>query len=91
MWQESSNLTGFFSKLVFDILCLFGLFSTVTSLRGYWMFLDSFIYPDSPILTVLVPGMVGLVSLTSLKLLSCLHGGIVTVTNVQQGTGVNIL
>lgn len=83
--QDSSYLSSFFSKLLFDILCLFGLVSTVTSLRGYWMFLDAFIFPERPVLTVLVPGLVGFVSLMTLKILSSLHGGIVTVPDVQQG------
>ena len=83
--QDTSYLSSFFSKLAFDVLCLFGLVSTVTSLRGYWMFLDAFIFRDRPVLTVLVPGLVGFVSLMTLKILSSLHGGIVTVSDVQQG------
>ena len=83
--QDGSYLSSFFSKLVFDVLCLFGLVSTVTSLRGYWMFLDAFIFPESSVLTVLVPGLIGFVSLMTLKILSSLHGGIVTVPDVQQG------
>ena len=85
MSQDSSYLSSLFSKLGFDVLCLFGLVSTVTSLRGYWMFLDAFIFPERPVLTVLVPGLVGFVSLMTLKILSSLHGGIVTVPDVQQG------
>ena len=83
--QDSSYLSSLLSKLGFDVLCLFGLVSTVTSLRGYWMFLDAFIFPERPVLTVLVPGLVGFVSLMTLKILSSLHGGIVTVPDVQQG------
>ena len=49
------------------------------------MFLDAFIFPERPVLTVLVPGLVGFVSLMTLKILSSLHGGIVTVPDVQQG------
>ena len=48
----------------------------MSSLRGYWTFLD-LVFQDSFWLSVSIPGVIGFVSLLSLKVMSSLHGGVV--------------
>ena len=50
------------------------------------MFMDQFIFPDNTALSVLVTGALGFSSLTILKLLTCLHGGIVVMADTRQGS-----
>ena len=57
----------------------------MTSLRGYWMFMDHFVFPENLVLSVIVTGALGFSSLIVLKLLSCLHGGIVVMADSRQG------
>ena len=54
----------------------------VCSLRVYWRLLDGLVFPHSPLLGLLLPGLVGAAGLLLLGLASCLHGG---VTSHQPG------
>ena len=72
------------SKICHDFLCVLGLVSTVANLRGYWLLLDNFLLHDNFIFTVVVLGVVGFSSLTLLKMLSSLHGGVVMINDYSR-------
>ena len=78
-YEDGSYMSSLLSKVSFDGVCLLGLVSTVTSLKGYWLLLDCLVLPAPPLLTLLAPAALGFGLLAALRLLSTLHGGIVTV------------
>ena len=80
-------MSSLLSKVSFDGVCLLGLVSTVTSLKGYWLLLDCLVLPAPPLLTLLAPAALGFGLLAALRLLSTLHGGIVTlgVADIRRG------
>ena len=76
--QLSTLLSSLLPSLLVLLLSVLGLLSTVLSLSAYWQLLDLLLPPRHLLPSLLLPGLLAPLGLVVLRVLSSLHGGVVT-------------